>query len=59
MEKVTLPVAMLKVQIGFHKPSSAFWSGPHWQRLGVTGIILAEGKAFLGTHTLDGGLIML
>lgn len=50
-------VALLRVLIGFHKPSSAFWSGPRWQKLGVTAIILAECKAILETYILDCGLI--
>lgn len=50
-------VAVLRVQMGLHKPGSALWSGPHGRKLGVAAVSPAEGKVFLGTRALDGGLI--
>lgn len=61
MGKVHMPSCLLFSRFGLVSTSPALlsWSGSHWQRVGVTGIILVEGKTNLGTRTLDCGLIML
>lgn len=43
-KRPVLCVGVLGVLTGLHKPRSAFWTGPHWQMLGVTAITLGEGK---------------